>query len=221
MGTLKGQRTKFSNPKLSGAAKEYLKRQSADPYVQAARDAGYRSRAAFKLLEVLEKEPFLKPGMVVVDLGCAPGGWCQVSEAKVGKKGLVVGIDLLETAPIGPVVLLQNDFTTDEGLQALYAELPEGSACKVDAVISDMAANTTGHKETDGIRTMGLVDLAEEFALKHLKPGGTYLAKLFMNGSEKAMQERLRPHFEKVRFIKPSASRSDSRETYLLALGRK
>lgn len=221
MGTLKGQRTKFTNPKLSGAAKDYLKRQSADPYVQMAHAQGYRSRAAFKLKEILEREPFLKPGMVVVDLGCAPGGWCQVSEAKVGKKGLVVGIDLLVTDPIGPVVLLQNDFTTEEGLAALYAELPDGSGCKVDAVISDMAANTTGHKETDGLRTMGLVELAEEFALKHLKPGGAYLAKLFMNGTEKAMQMRLKPHFEKVVFIKPSASRTDSRETYLLATGRK
>lgn len=226
MGTLKGQRTKFTNPKLTGAAKEYLKRQSADPYVQMAHAQGYRSRAAFKLKEILEKEPFLKPGMVVVDLGCAPGGWCQVAEGRVSGDGCrvsgkVVGIDLLPTEPIGNVTLLQRDFTTDEGLAALYAELPDGSDCMVDAVISDMAANTTGHKETDGLRTMGLVELAEEFALKHLKPGGTYLAKLFMNGSEKEMQERLRPHFEKVRFIKPAASRSDSRETYLLALVRR
>jgi 23S rRNA (uridine2552-2'-O)-methyltransferase len=221
MANLKGQRTKFTNPKLSGAAKEYLKRQSADPYVQMAHAQGYRSRAAFKLKEILEKEPFIKPGMVVVDLGCAPGGWCQIAEAKVGKKGLVVGIDLLVTDPIGPVVLLQNDFTTEEGLEALYAALPEGSDCKVDVVMSDMAANTTGHKETDGLRTMGLVELAEEFALKHLKPGGTYLAKLFMNGTEKDMQMRLKPHFESVRFIKPAASRSDSREIYLLAIGRK
>jgi 23S rRNA (uridine2552-2'-O)-methyltransferase len=221
MGTLKGHRTKFTNPKLSGAAKEYLKRQSADPYVQAAHEAGYRSRAAFKLLEIEKAHPFLKPGMTVVDLGCAPGGWCQVAEAKVGRQGLVVGIDLLPTEPIGPVVLLQRDFTSDEGLAALHAALPQGQGTKVDVVMSDMAANTTGHRETDGLRTMGLVELAEAFALAHVKAGGVFLTKLFMNGQEKDLQNRLRPHFAAVRFVKPAASRSDSRETYLLATGRK
>ena len=219
MNTLKGHRTKFTNSKLTPAQKDYLTRQSADPYVQAAHAAGYRSRAAFKLLEILEKEPFFKQGQIIVDLGCTPGGWCQVAAARTGGKGKVVGIDLLDTDPIGDVVLLKADFTTEEGLNALYAELPEGANCKVDVVLSDMAANTVGHRETDGLRTMALVELAEEFALKHLKPGGVFLTKLFMNGDEKHLMDRLRPHFEKARFIKPEASRKDSRETYLLATG--
>ncbi|MCP5404730.1 MAG: RlmE family RNA methyltransferase [Pseudomonadaceae bacterium] len=220
-GKLKGARTRFTNNSLSHASKEYLKRQSADPYVRKAHAQGYRSRAAYKLLEVLEKEPFLKPGMTVVDLGCAPGGWCQVAMDIVGEEGTVVGIDLLPTEPIAGVVLLEADFMADEGQAALYAELPEGAACKVDAVISDMAANTVGHRETDGMRTMALVEMAEWFALEHVKEGGVFLAKLFMNGEEKALMERLRPHFAKVKFIKPHASRADSREIYILAVGRK
>lgn len=216
MNTLKGQRTKFTNPKLTAAQKDYLKRQSADPYVQAAHAQGYRSRAAFKLLEILEKEPFLKAGQVVVDLGCAPGGWCQVSEAKTGKHGKVVGIDLLETAPIGNVTLIKADFTEEAGEQAVLEAL-EGRA--VEVVLSDMAANTVGHRETDGMRTMALVEMAEAFALAHLVPGGVILTKLFMNGEEAELAKRLRPHFAKVKFIKPHASRKDSRETYLLAVG--
>lgn len=215
MGTLKGHRTKFTNSKLTGAQKEYLKRQSADPYVQAAHAKGYRSRAAFKLLEILEKENFLKQGQVVVDLGCAPGGWCQVAEARVGKTGKVVGIDLLPTDPIGNVTLIQADFTAPEGEAALLEAL-EGRT--VDVVMSDMAANTVGHRETDGLRTMALVEIAEAFALEHLNPGGVFVTKLFMNGEEKDLLERVRPRFAKVKFIKPPASRKDSRETYLLAL---
>lgn len=221
---LQGHQTKFTNPKLTPAQKDYLKRQSADPYVQAAHAAGYRSRAAFKLLEIMEKEAFLKPGMVVVDLGCTPGGWCQVAVKKVtGQRsqvkdeGLVVGIDLLPTDPIAGVTLIQDDFTTEAGEQAVLAALG-GRA--VDVVLSDMAANTVGHRETDGIRTMALVEMAEAFALENLKLGGVFLTKLFMNGEERDLMNRLRPHFEKVKFIKPAASRKDSRETYLLAVGR-
>lgn len=220
-GKLKGARTRFTNKALSHASKEYLKRQSADPYVHKAHAMGYRSRASFKLLEILEKEAFINSGMVVVDLGCAPGGWCQVAEGLVGGDGKVVGIDLLPTDPIGNVTLLQADFMTEEGLAALYAELPAGAACRVDVVLSDMAANTVGHRETDGLRTMALVEMAEWFALEHLKAGGAFLAKLFMNGEERALMQRLRPHFASVKFIKPAASRADSRETYILALGRR
>ncbi|MFZ2586879.1 MAG: RlmE family RNA methyltransferase [Alphaproteobacteria bacterium] len=218
MNTLKGHRTKFTNPKLSPAQKDYLKRQSADPYVQAAHAAGYRSRAAFKLLEILEKENFLKANQVVVDLGCAPGGWCQVAANRVGHGGVVVGIDLLETDPIGDVILIQDDFTTEDGERAVMAALKGRT---IDVVLSDMAANTVGHKETDGLRTMALVELAEAFALEHLPKGGIFLSKLFMNGEERELMNRIRPHFEKARFIKPDASRKDSRETYLLATGRK
>lgn len=218
-GKLKGARTRFTNKALSHASKEYLKRQSADPYVRKAQAVGYRSRAAFKLLEILEKEAFLQPGMVVVDLGCAPGGWCQVAEDLVGAEGKVVGIDLLPTEPIANVTLLEADFMNEDGQAALYAELPDGNQCRVDAVISDMAANTVGHRETDGLRTMALVEMAEWFALEHLKPGGTFLAKLFMNGEERGLAQRLRQHFATVKFIKPPASRSDSRETYLIARG--
>ncbi len=217
MPTLKGHRTKFTNKGLSQSSKDYLKRQSADPYVQKAHAAGYRSRAAYKLLEILDKESFLKHGQTVVDLGCAPGGWCQVAADKA-RGGVVVGIDLLETQPIAGVTLIQNDFTADAGLAAVRAAMGSDT---VDVVLSDMAADTIGHKETDGIRTMGLAEMAADFALTHLKPGGTFLCKLFMNGDEKALMDNMRPHFAKTKFIKPPASRSDSRETYLLALGRK
>lgn len=221
MAELKGHHTKFVNKKLSAASKDYLKRQSADPYVQQAHKDGYRSRAAYKLLEALEKSAFIQPGMFVVDLGCAPGSWCQIASKLVGPKGKVVGIDLLETGALPEVTLLVGDFTSDEGLAAVQAELPEGAASKIDVVLSDMAANTVGHRSTDGLRTMGLVELAADFAVAQLKVGGTFFTKMFMNGDEKELQMRLKPCFESVKFVKPGASRKDSREVFMLALGFK
>jgi 23S rRNA (uridine2552-2'-O)-methyltransferase len=196
----------------------WLERQLNDPYVARARREGYRSRAAYKLMEVDDKVRFLKPGATVVDLGAAPGGWSQAAAERVAAgraRGRVVAIDLLEMAGIAGVEFLQLDFLDADAPGRLKALLG-GPA---DVVLSDMAANTTGHKRTDHLRTMGLVEAAAEFACEVLKPGGAFLAKVLQGGTEHQLLTRLKRDFATVRHVKPAASRSDSAELYLLATG--
>jgi 23S rRNA (uridine2552-2'-O)-methyltransferase len=196
----------------------WLERQLNDPYVARARREGYRSRAAYKLMEVDDKVRFLKPGGIVVDLGAAPGGWSQAAAERVAAgraRGRVVAIDLLEMAGIAGVEFLQLDFLDADAPGRLKALLG-GPA---DVVLSDMAANTTGHKRTDHLRTMGLVEAAAEFACEVLKPGGAFLAKVLQGGTEHQLLARLKRDFATVRHVKPAASRSDSAELYLLATG--
>lgn len=197
----------------------WLERQLNDPYVARARAEGYRSRAAYKLLELDQRHHLLRPGMRVVDLGAAPGGWSQVAARAVGSTEahpLVVGIDYLDMDPIPGVVLLKKDFTDDDAPQALIAAI---GGRKADLVLSDMASPTTGHKATDHLRVVALVELAAAFAIDVLAPGGTFVAKVFQGGTEHELLAMLKRHFATTVHAKPPASRKDSAETYLVAKG--
>lgn len=199
----------------SNASQRWLSRQLNDPYVKAAQAAGYRSRAAFKLIELDERFKLLKPGQSIVDLGAAPGGWTQVAMRAIGERGEVVALDLLPMDVVAGAKILQGDFQEDETEAAVLAALG-GPA---DLVLSDMAPNTIGHAATDHLRIMDLAALALDFAIKVLKPGGGFVAKVFQGGSEKEMLDRLRLHFTKVQHAKPPASRKDSSELYVVATG--
>jgi 23S rRNA (uridine2552-2'-O)-methyltransferase len=197
----------------------WLQRQLNDPYVARARAEGYRSRAAYKLLELDERYKLLRPGMHVVDLGAAPGGWSQVAAKAVGSTDahpLVVGIDYLEMDPIPGVVLLKQDFTDDGAPAALIAAL---GGHKADLVLSDMAAPTTGHRPTDHLRIVNLVEIAADFAIEVLAPGGIFIAKVFQGGTEHELLAILKRHFASTFHAKPPASRQGSAETYLVAKG--
>jgi 23S rRNA (uridine2552-2'-O)-methyltransferase len=202
--------------KRSASSARWLSRQLADPYVQKAKAQGWRSRAAFKLIEIDEKFSLLKGARRVVDLGIAPGGWAQVVR-KQSPNAAVVGIDLLPTDPIEGVTILEMDFMADEAPAALTGAL-DGAP---DLVISDMAANTTGHKQTDHLRTMGLVELAAHFAIEQLSPGGAFVAKVLAGGTDTALLALLKQHFTTVKHAKPPASRKDSSEWYVIAQGFK
>lgn len=193
----------------------WLERQLNDPYVAAARAAGYRSRAAFKLTEMDAKYRLLKPRGRVVDLGAAPGGWTQVALGVVGPAGRVVGIDLLPIPPIPGAILIEGDFREAAAETEVLAAL-DGMA---DLVLSDMAPNTTGHAATDHLRIMGLAEIALDFALRVLAPGGGFVAKMFAGGSERLFLATLKRHFAQVRHVKPPASRKDSAELYVVATG--
>jgi 23S rRNA (uridine2552-2'-O)-methyltransferase len=208
------QTVKSAN-KRSLSSKIWLERQLNDPYVARAKREGYRSRAAFKLLEIDEKYNLLKPGQRVVDLGAAPGGWAQIAARKVGAKGRVVGIDLLHIDPMPGVDFLELDFL-DESAPAQLMELLGGPA---DVVMSDMAANTTGHKKTDHLRIMGLAEAAIFFAREVLAPGGSFIAKVFQGGTEGQLLADLKRDFAVVRHVKPAASRAGSAELYVMATG--
>jgi 23S rRNA (uridine2552-2'-O)-methyltransferase len=199
----------------------WLQRQLNDPYVAAARRDGYRSRAAYKLAEIDEKYHILKPGYRVVDLGAAPGGWTQIAvkrtSVETNRGGHVIGIDLLPIETIPGATLLEGDFMADDAPDRLKAEMG-GPA---DVVMSDMAASATGHKATDHLRIMHLCELALEFAIEVLKPGGSFLAKVLQGGAEKDLMDMLRTNFKVVRHVKPKASRADSAEMYVLATGFK
>ncbi|PZP47557.1 MAG: rRNA methyltransferase [Azospirillum brasilense] len=197
------------------ASQRWLERQINDPYVRAAKAAGWRSRAAFKLLELDERFKLLKPGQRVVDLGAAPGGWTQVALKVIGDRGRVVGLDLLPIDPIHGAILLEGDFTEQAGEDAVLAAL-DGQA---DLVLSDMAPNTTGHNATDHLRIMGLVELAADFARRVLAPGGGFVAKVFQGGTEKELLAALKRDYAQVRHAKPPASRKDSAEAYVVAQG--
>jgi 23S rRNA (uridine2552-2'-O)-methyltransferase len=198
--------------KRTASSARWLSRQLADPYVQKARAQGWRSRAAFKLIEIDEKYGLLKTARRVVDLGIAPGGWSQVVR-KRAPKAAVVGIDLLPTDPIEGVTIFQMDFMADEAPAALAGAL-DGPP---DLVISDMAANTVGHKQTDHLRTMGLVELAAHFAIENLSPGGAFVAKVLAGGTDTELLALLKQHFASVKHAKPPASRKDSSEWYVIA----
>jgi 23S rRNA (uridine2552-2'-O)-methyltransferase len=207
-----------SKKKRKQSSKLWLERQLNDPYVRQAKAEGFRSRAAYKLKEIDDKYKLLKPGMTVVDLGAAPGGWSQIAVAKVGAaegKGRVVAIDLLEMPEIRGVTFAQLDFLDDEAPAKLREMLGGGA----DIVLSDMAANTTGHRKTDQLRIVGLVEVAAAFACEVLKPGGTFLAKVFQSGAEAELLAQLKRDFATIRHVKPAASRQDSSERYLLATG--
>lgn len=206
---------KIRKKTLRPSSKEWVRRQLRDPFVLKAQAEGYRARAAYKLLEIDERFHVIKSGQAVVDLGCAPGSWCQIA---VKRNCRVVGIDLLECDPMAGVTFIQDDFTTARGLAAVQDAM--GSQL-VDVVLCDMAANTVGHKETDGLRTQALSELAVDFALSHLRKGGNFVTKLFMNGYEGAVKKQLASEFERVQLFKPPSSRSESRETFLVCLGRR
>jgi len=200
------------------SSKLWLERQLNDPYVTRAKREGLRSRAAYKLIEIDDKYHFLKGGMTVVDLGAAPGGWSQVAAKRIGLangKGRVVAIDLLEMPEIAGVTFAQLDFLKADAPERLMAMM-EGRA---DVVMSDMAANTTGHRKTDQLRMVGLVETSAAFAAEVLKPGGTFLAKTFQSGADAELMVQLKRDFSSVRHVKPAASRQDSSERYVLAMG--
>ena len=202
---------------LTQASRRWLERQLNDPYVARARREGLRSRAAFKLMEIDDKAKLLKPGAKVVDLGAAPGGWSQVAAKRVraGSGGRVVAIDLLAMDPLPGVDFLQLDFLDPDAPERLKALLG-GPA---DVVLTDMAANATGHRATDHLKIMGLAEAAAEFAREVLKPGGAFLAKVLQGGTEVELLASLKRDFASVKHVKPAASRSDSAELYVLATG--
>ncbi|GHA35093.1 ribosomal RNA large subunit methyltransferase E [Devosia pacifica] len=207
--------------KRTVSSTKWLERQLNDPYVARARAEGMRSRAAFKIKEIDEKHHLFRRGGRVVDLGAAPGGWSQVAAQAVGstdERPLVVGIDYLEMDPIPGVKLLQKDFTEDDAPEMLIAAL-EGQ--KADVVMSDMAWPTTGHRPTDHLRIIQLVELAADFAMDVLKPGGSFVAKVFQGGTEHELLHMLKRNFRTTFHAKPPSSRQDSAEAYLVAKGFK
>ena len=197
------------------SSQKWLERQLNDPYVAQAKAEGWRSRAAFKLMEIDDRFHVLKRGNRIVDLGCAPGGWVQVAL----KRGaaFVAGVDLLPVDPIPGAELLQADFT-DPKVSIQLMELMHGAP---DVVLSDLAHNTVGHKQTDHLKIMGLLELASDFALDNLKPGGTFVAKAFQGGETEQLLLKLKLSFDSVKHFKPKSSRADSSEIYVVALGYK
>jgi 23S rRNA (uridine2552-2'-O)-methyltransferase len=211
------QRVKTAK-RRSLSSKLWLERQINDPYVARAKREGYRSRAAYKLIEIDDKYRFLKPGARVVDLGAAPGGWSQIAAKRVGAtegKGKVIGIDLLEMDAVPGVDFMQLDFL-DAAAPDILKEKLGGPA---DIVLSDMAANTTGHRKTDHLRIVALVEAAAEFAAEVLAEGGVFLAKVIQGGTENELLSMLKRSFASVKHVKPQASRADSAELYVLATG--
>jgi len=200
---------------LTLSSRRWLTRQLNDPYVQKAKVEGYRSRAAYKLIEIDDKFKILKPGAHVVDLGAAPGGWTQVAVERVGATGFVVGIDLTPVEPIAGAHLICGDFT-DLQVQDELKNTLKGS---VQVVLSDMAASSTGHSQTDHLRIMALAEEAFFFAQGVLAVGGTFVAKVLRGGTEKELLTLLKRHFEKVAHFKPPSSRADSAEIYVIAIG--
>ena len=201
----------------------WLQRQLNDPYVKRAQSEGYRGRAAFKILELDDKYGFLKPGVRVVDLGCAPGGWCQVAARRVNAlgdkknkpKGSVLGVDLQEVEPVAGAEIYQLDFLED----AADLKVKDWLGGTADVVMSDMAAASSGHKQTDHLRIISLCEAAAYFAFDVLEEGGTFVAKVLAGGAEGELQKLLKQRFTKVANVKPPASRADSSEKFVVALG--
>lgn len=204
--------------KKSHSSKQWLKRHVNDPYVQRSKREGYRSRSAYKLTEIDERDRILKAGLTVVDLGAAPGGWSQVAAKRVGAAGKVIAIDLLEMEPVPGVEFVRGDFTTRKGLEEVARRL-EGRGA--DVVLSDMAPNMSGIAMSDQARSMELAEAARDFALLHLKRHGMLLVKIFQGAGYDDYLKSLRGAFEKVVVRKPAASRDESAEQYLLARGLK
>ena len=201
----------------SKSSHRWLSEHFDDHYVKMAQQKGLRSRSAFKLLELQDKYALIKPGIIVVDLGAAPGGWCQVIQPLLGNTGRVLALDILEMEPIHGVEIIQGDFTEEEPLRQLEAAL-DGQA--VDLVMSDMAPNMSGMATIDQAKAMYLAELALDFVKAHLKPGGDYVVKLFQGTDFDGYVREVRSLFRKVQVRKPKASRPRSREVYLLARGR-
>ncbi len=202
-------------PKRSSSGR-WLQRQRKDPYVKQAHEGGWRSRAVYKLEEIDRRDRLFRPGQRIVDLGAAPGGWCQYAVSRLQGKGRVIGLDLLPIDPIAGVDLIEGDFRKEEVLAELSA-LVEGQA--LDLVLSDMAPNFSGIRDADLARSYELAELARDFAVQHLAQGGSFLVKLFQGADFEAYRASLRKEFAKVMVRKPDASRAESREFYLLAQG--
>lgn len=209
-----GARLKTAD-KRSLSSQQWLNRQINDPFVKAAHAKGYRSRAAFKLTEIDDRFRLIRRGARVIDLGCAPGGWLQVAVERGAAE--VAGVDLLHVDPLSPAHILQADFT-DPGVGEELVRLIGGPP---DLVLSDMAPNSSGHRQTDHIRIVGLVEAAADFAVETLKPGGAFVAKAFQGGETAAIIRILKASFTEVKHVKPKASRADSSELYLVATGRR
>ena len=208
-----GARKVIARNAKTESSKKWLERQLSDPYVQKARDAGYRARAAFKLLEIHEKTNLLAGKKRVVDLGCAPGGWLQIIQQR--GIGEVVGIDLLPVEPLLNVHIVEGDVNDVVAIGQMLA----GLNGRPDLVLSDMAANTTGHRQTDHLRTVALVEMAVAFALEHLEPGGAFCSKVFQGGATAKVLDTLKTHFKTVKHIKPPSSRAGSPEIFVVATG--
>jgi 23S rRNA (uridine2552-2'-O)-methyltransferase len=204
-----------STKSRKASSSKWLERQLNDPYVHAAKEKGYRSRAAFKLLDLDDQFHFLKRGARVLDLGAAPGGWSQIAAARVGATGHVVAADILAMAPLEGVNVLCVDLLADTTPQVVQAAL--GGAA--DVVLSDMAAPTTGHRRTDHLRTTALLEAALDVADQTLSPGGVFVGKAFQGGATGELLQRLKKSFKTVKHVKPPASRAESVELYLVALG--
>ena len=209
MARLKGEKRR------TPSSRAWLERQISDPYVARAKREGFRSRAAYKLAEIDDKYRLLRPGARVVDLGAAPGGWSEIAARRIGARGRVIAIDILEMKPVAGVEFLQLDFLDETAPGRLKAML-DG---KADVVLSDMAANATGHRQTDHLRIMALAEAAAHFAREVLSEGGSFLCKVLQGGTEAALLAALKRDFASVKHVKPPASRSDSAELYLLARG--
>lgn len=209
-----GARLKTADQR-SLSSQQWLNRQLADPFVKQAKAKGYRSRAAFKLIEIDDRFHLIRKGAKVIDLGAAPGGWVQVALERGA--GAVVGVDLLEMGPLSPAILVQGDFT-EPGQGEALVEILGGAP---DLVLSDMAPNTSGHRQTDHLRIVGLIEAAVDFAVQVLKPGGTFVSKAFQGGETAAVLKTLKAHFGEVKHVKPKASRAESSEVYLVATGFK
>ncbi len=199
-------------------SKAWMQEHVTDPYVRKAQAEGMRSRAAYKLQQLAERDHLLKPGMVVVDLGCAPGGWAQVAGRMVGSEGRVIGVDLLEMLPVPGVRFVQGDFGDDSVLAEVEKYL---EARPVDLVLSDMAPNMSGVASVDQARSIGLAELALDFAVNHLKPQGNFLVKVFQGSGFEELVAEIRRRFVQVMIRKPEASRSRSNEVYLVGKGLK
>lgn len=220
-GGARALKTKLKKKRgLKNSSRRWLERHLNDPYVHRSKADGYRSRAAYKLIEIDDRYKLLKPGQRVLDLGAAPGGWLQVAAARVKSPEdapTVVGIDYLEMDSVPGATILMKDFLDDDAPEQLMEAL-DGAP---DLVLSDMAAPTTGHRRTDHIRTMHLCEVAAEFAISVLKPGGHFLAKTFQGGTENSLLDLLKRNFRTVHHVKPPASREESVELYILAKGFK
>lgn len=200
------------------SSQRWLHRQLNDPYVQEAQAKGLRSRAAFKLIQLDEKFHFLKSGITLIDLGAAPGGWAQVAVQKINPHqtgGKVIGIDLLEIEPLTDALLIQGDFLEVEQRQKIKTLVKDGA----QVVMSDMAASTIGHAGTDHLRTIALAEMAFQFAKEILTPGGTFISKVFQGGTDPELLKEMKQHFKTIKHMKPQASRKESPEMYVVALG--
>jgi 23S rRNA (uridine2552-2'-O)-methyltransferase len=197
------------------SSQRWLTRQINDPYVRKAKLEGYRSRSAYKLLEIDKRFKIFKRGQRVVDLGAAPGGWSQVALEKLGDKGTLIAIDILPMDPLSGAIIFEHDFMADDAPQ-MIAEALGG---KADVLLSDMAPNTVGHQRTDHLRIMLLVEVAVDFASQILKPGGIFVAKVFQGGAGSELVTQLKKQFSSVKHVKPPASRSESAEMFVLAQG--